>query len=154
MGTPQISSANFLATKSGSSAEDFAAKWATAGYALRAFRPGFWGVPNKRRPVSPQQMGNCGYQTNRGVPNKWATAGFAAKSQTAREVLILRRFVLTTENENGRRYECFVGFLSSLALLNTSLLILVAQNRPKIPGATRRIPLGGFPYFGANKLLA
>ena len=51
MGTPQISSANFLATKSGCSPEDFAAKWATAGYAKRAFRLGFWGVPNKRSPV-------------------------------------------------------------------------------------------------------
>ena len=45
-----------------------------------------------------------------------------------------------------------MGYFSSLASLNTFLLILVTQNRPKIPGKTKRIPLGGFPYFGASKL--
>ena len=46
----------------------------------------------------------------------------------------------------------FMGDFPSLALLDTFLLILVTQNRPKIPGKTKRIPLGGFPYFGAKKL--
>ena len=45
-----------------------------------------------------------------------------------------------------------MGYFSSLAPLNTLLLILVTQNRPKIPGKTKRILLGGFPYFGAKKL--
>ena len=45
-----------------------------------------------------------------------------------------------------------MGYFPSLASLNTFLLILVTQNRPIIPGKTKRIPLGGFPYFGAKKL--
>ena len=47
LGTPQISTRFFPHDGTRSSSVDCAAKWESAGFLREAFRPGFWGVPNK-----------------------------------------------------------------------------------------------------------
>ena len=77
LGTPQISAGFAPRDETRSFSADFAAKWETAGFLREAFRPGFWGVPNKysvdyRRGTvlvewrNPPKGANCLW----GVPNR------------------------------------------------------------------------------------
>ena len=47
LGTPQISTGFSPHDEIRSISVDFAVKWESAGLLREAFRPGFWGVPNK-----------------------------------------------------------------------------------------------------------
>ena len=77
LGTPQISTGFSPHDKIRSLSVDFDAKWESAGLLREAFRPGFWGVPNKysgdyRRGCvlvewrTPPRGANCLW----GVPNR------------------------------------------------------------------------------------
>ena len=124
LGTPQISTGFFPHDETRSFSVDCAAKWESAGFPREAFRPGFWGVPNKAI---------------------FQSEGFFEALQRADRT--------TPTHTHKMRATAYISRdFSQSGATKHFLVEFVKQNKPQIAGKQKRILQGRYPHFGAKRL--